>query len=248
MFKYEMDTRQFTQSMTALERTKLPVITAFALNEAAWAVRQGWREEMNRVFDRPTPLTLNAVLFRKATKHKLVAEVFIRNEASKGTPPSKYLYPEVTGGPRGQKAFERRLEQHPRGRSFYVPGRQAPRDAYGNVPARVISQILSQLAVRQGAYQNETQVSRARAQRRQQRRGGGGRYFIAKPGRRGVKPGAVYERIETGFGSAIRTVLFPLHVAPTYRPRFNATQVARVLMNKHFKKEFINAMQRVLQR
>lgn len=243
MFKTEIDTKRFTKHLTDVQRTKIPQITMFALNETMFLVRAGWREEMQRVFDRPTQLTLGAVLYRKATKVRLVAEVYIRNEASKGTPPSKYLFPEVAGGVRRQKPFEKRLSKLARGKAFYVPGRSMRLDASGNLPSSVIGQVLSQLAVRNDPTQNESKSS-ARSRRRQIKRGGGGRFFTPKFGDKRLKQGAVYERIETGFGSSVRTVLFPVDAAPSYRPRFNATQVARILFNHHFPKEFVHAMQR----
>lgn len=115
--------RQFT----ALERTQLPFAVMQAVNATAFEIRETWKTTARRVFDRPTPLTINAVLYQKATRQRLFATVFIRDEAHKGTPPAKYLQPQVEGGQRRLKGMERLLQGAnlmPQGR-YAVPGKGA---------------------------------------------------------------------------------------------------------------------------
>src|SRR5690606_4985368 len=109
---------------SALERKNLPFAIVQACNATAFEIRQTWKRAAPRVFDRPTPLTVNAAQYKKATKQKLYAEIFQRDEASKGNPPAKYLQAEVEGGTRRPKAMERLLmsaEVMPRG-MFAVAG------------------------------------------------------------------------------------------------------------------------------
>src|SRR5690606_17275008 len=109
--------------------------------------RETWKRTAQRVFDRPTRITVNSVLYAKATKDRLYADVFIRDEASGGTPPARYLLPEVEGGARRLKPFERLLQAQgvmPAG-MFAVPGKGAQLDAFGNVPPSQVNQMLSQL-------------------------------------------------------------------------------------------------------
>src|SRR5690606_2908854 len=119
-----------------------------------------------------------AALYRKATKAKPVAEVFIRDEAPKGTPPAKYLLPQVEGGTRRPKAFERRLQASgalPAG-MFAVAGKGAKLDRHGNVPGRVITAVLSAMHSQFDPYQNATETSVKRRRRRRRKRGGD--YFL----------------------------------------------------------------------
>lgn len=236
MIGIRFDVKQLSRNLSNAEKRQLPYALARALNDTAFETREAWKELVPRVFDRPTPLTMNAVLYRKATKQNaLTAEIFIRDEAHKGTPPVRYLSPEEHGGARRQKPFERLLARsHPRARQFYVPGRGLTLNQFGNVPAAIIQKILSQLQVRQDAAQNETAAARGRRIKRQRKKGGGGSYFILAQNRGKLRAGVVYERIETGFGSAVRSVLFPLDSAPTYRPRFGAIKLAHQIAAQRF--------------
>lgn len=249
MFKTEFVIDDFKIAMTDIERRHLPFAVAGALNDTMFEVRQRWQEEIPRVFDRPTPIIRNAVLYRKATKDRLVAEVFIRDEASKTSwTPAHTLQPEVEGGERRQKAFERKLQNHPRARKYYVPGKSMPRDQFGNLPRGIYNKVLSQLGVAEnvlGFDANETSEARARRLKRERstrskRRGGS--YFILAKRRGKLRAGVIYERIVTGFGTAVRTVLYPLDRAPVYRPRFNATRFAREVYLDRFPHNFITRM------
>src|SRR5690606_16894970 len=146
----------------------------------------------------------NAALYRKATKERPYAEIFIRDEAFKGTPPSKYLFAEVEGGTRRRKGFERLLQgkglMSPS--QFAVMGRGARPNQYGNVPAGQVTKLLSQLGAQRDRYQNQTPTS---AKRRRSRAPKGGEYFVITTRRGKLRPD-IYERIATGWGSAVRSV------------------------------------------
>jgi hypothetical protein len=245
MFKVTYAIGDF-MGLSGKQQAALPRATSMALNNAMFDVREGWRKLIPLVFDRPVPLTLNAVLYKKSTPVTLTAEVFIREEITKGSPPARYLHAEVTGGPRRQKAFEKALARHPRTRAYYVPGKGAKLDAYGNVPSSVIGKILSQLAVRSDVYQNETLSSRYRRLRKQRKKGGGGSYFILAKNRGKLKAGVIYERMETAFGSAVRSVLYPVDSAPTYRVRFDPIGLTRKLFYDSFRARFHTEFERVM--
>lgn len=244
MFAIKLDIKNFVAGMTELELKQLPFAASMALNNSMFAVRDGWKEEMLKVFDRPTPYTQNAVLYQKATKERLQAIVFIKNEASKGNAPNAYLAPEVYGGARRPKAFERALQRNPRTRKYFLPGLGMVNqlDQYGNIRASVYSKIISQLGARFDPLDNETTNSRARRLRKQRKKGGGGSYFILAQRRGKLRAGVVYERITTGHGSAIRSVLYGTDKAPVYRTRFNATELARRLFTASFADNFYNAL------
>ncbi|MEN5117503.1 hypothetical protein ABE488_09245 [Luteimonas sp. TWI662] len=245
MIKTEVDPGDvFGRAFTELEQKNLLFATVQAVNATAFATRERWAELMPRVFDRPTALTLRAPLYRKATKQRPYAEVFLRDEAHKGTPPAKYLLAQVGGGGRRMKRSEAALRAAgvlPAG-MFTVPGRGAQLDAFGNVPGKQITAILSAVRAQSDQYQNATDASRGRRRAKKKRRGG--EYFALGRQRGNLRPG-VYERIDTGFGSGVRSVLFFV-TSVTYRPRYDVFGAAQAIFDKqlpfHFTRELDKAV------
>lgn len=232
------------RTFSELERKNLPFAIMQACNATAFEIRQQWERASTRVFDRPTRMTQRAAQYRKATKSRHYAEIYLRDEASNGTPPAKYLLPQVEGGVRRKKGFEVLLQQRgamPPG-MFAVAGRGADLDGHGNARPRQISQILSQLGARQDALQNqsETSVKRRRAKRKR-----GGEYF-AVPAKRGRLLPGIYERIATGFGSAVKSIFIFTRNA-TYQPRYNIFGLAQRAWDKtmpfYFNRELSKALE-----
>jgi len=232
------------RQLTDLERSQLPFAASQAANKVAFEIRERWKQRAPQVFDRPTPLTKNAALYRKATKERPYAEIFIRDEAFKGTPPSKYLFTEVEGGTRRRKGFERLLQgkglMSPS--QFAVMGRGARPNQYGNVPAGQVTKLLSQLGAQRDRYQNQTPTS---AKRRRSRAPKGGEYFVITKRRGKLRPG-IYERIGTGWGSAVRSVFIFTNTAK-YQPRYDIFGMAedtwKKLMPFYLKRELEKAME-----
>lgn len=225
--------------LSDLERTQVPFAMLQAVNQTAFEIRGAWAQAMPQVFDRPTPLTLGAVLYRKATRQKLEATVYLRDEAFKGNAPAKYLLAQVEGGPRRRKAFENRLTAAhilPAG-MFAVPGRGAKLDAHGNLPGGQVQAILSQLGAQFDPLNNQTATSAGRRRRRERKRGErNGDYFVPRKASR-LPPG-VYQRVSTGFGSALRSVLHFVSKAPTYRRRYRLEDLARAEFDRRFAGNF----------
>lgn len=237
--------RQFTE----LERQQLPFAIMQACNKTGWEVRTAWQRQAHRVFDRPTRMTINAVRFDRATKSRPYAEIYLRDEAHKGTPPANYLLPQVQGGGRRLKGMERLLQAagHMPPGTYAVPGKGAVLDQHGNVRAGQVRQIISQLgAGREAGYtSNESEATRGQRLRREKRRGGGGNYFPVRQRRGRLVPG-IYERITTGFGSAVRSIfIFTRHVS--YQPRYDIFGMAERtwdrLMPFFFNRELDKAVQ-----
>lgn len=232
------------RQLSDLERSQLPFAASQAANKVAFEIRERWKQRAPQVFDRPTPLTKNAALYRKATKERPYAEIFIRDEAFKGTPPSKYLFTEVEGGTRRRKGFERLLQgkglMSPS--QFAVMGRGARSNQYGNVPAGQVTKLLSQLGAQRDRYQNQTPTS---AKRRRSRAPKGGEYFVITKRRGKLRPG-IYERIGTGWGSAVRSVFIFTNTA-NYQPRYDIFGMAedtwKKLMPFYLKRELEKAME-----
>lgn len=233
-------------TLTALERQNLAFAAMQACNATALGVRDAWKQQAVRVFDRPTPLTINAVLYAKATKDRLYADVYLRNEAHAGNPPAAYLRPEVEGGARPAKGFERLLRragQMP-GDLFAVPAAGVQLDAFGNVPTGTLGQVLSQLQARRDPQQNQTAESRARRVKRERKRIGERDYFALTKRHGALRPG-VYQRLKTTFGSAVRGI-FRFVRQPQYKPRYDIFGYAQrtwdKLMPFYFRRELDKAL------
>lgn len=218
---------------------------AIALTKTAKRAQDAIRQEMPKVFDRPTRYTLNATYVKPAragtkagSKTDLTASVKIKDAELKNqvVPPVNYLVHQVEGGRRQQKRFEVALQRIgilPAG-WLAVPGKGAELDAYGNIKASQIVQILSyfQAFGETGYRANSTEATRAKLKRGGRRRYGRA-YFAAIPGRprsRHLQPG-VYLRQYGAFGTALRPVLIFIRKA-TYSPRLPFYDIARETFDK----------------
>lgn len=191
----------------------------------ARAVKTAQERAMPAVLDRPTAFTLRSLFMRKATAQRPVAEVWFKDDSAASrmaTPAAVYLGPQVSGGGRRVKRFERALQMagHMPAGFQCVPGAGCKRDAAGNPSRGQIIQILSQLRITLTAGHTRNMPFDARKQISAQRRAGG-RYFVAKAGG-GMSPG-IYLREFIGRG-VLPVFLFKR--ATTYRPRYDFTGIA----------------------
>jgi len=179
------------QRVIARMRLDSPFAVAWALTRIGQDVKAAQIGELQSIFDRPTRFTLNATYLRPATKTDLVAVVEFR-EGFGSVPAWRYLGPQVAGGARSHKAFEKRLIRAgvmlPS--EYAVPGSGAPLDQHGNIKGSYLMRVLSQLgaAEQMSGYQaNATKSSRSRLKRRRV-----GQFFAMRD-RGGAAPG-VYIR------------------------------------------------------
>jgi hypothetical protein len=207
-----------------------------ARTRTAQDVRRAEQAEMRRVFDRPKPWTLGSVYVKPATKRDPVATVWLKDDraaSNAGAPAAKYLAPQIEGGDRRAKAYERILQ-----RSGYLPagwvtapGPAARLDAYGNISKGQITQVLSQLRTQHvGGYSSDLSRgtdARATRQRARALRSAGGRIFstIGAEGRGRLAPGA-YLRPSGNTRSAPQCILRYFQAA-NYERRFAFYSVAQ---------------------
>lgn len=222
-----------------------------AIVRTSRAVRTAQKAEIIRVFDRPTPWTQGAIHSR-FNKRELSATVWLNEEPGKGTPATTYLLPQIEGGERGQKRFERALQRVgllPAG-WLAVPGQGARLDAYGNMSRGQIVQIMAWFSAfgEQGYSANMTAKGRARLSKSTKRRQGFS-YFAVYPGRtrtRHLHPG-IYQRFDFAVGSAIKPVLIFVRAAH-YQKRYDFHGVAQREVDRTFKPELDAAVQIELDR
>lgn len=195
-----------------------------ALTRTAKDAQAAIQRKMPSVFDRPTPFTLKSVMIESATAQTLSARVFIRDEATKGTAPVKYLAPQAHGGARNQKRFERQLQAAgllPPG-MYAVPGEAAKLDGYGNWDRGQIVQVVAFLR----AFGEQGYKSNMSDKRRQgfSKKNGGVEYFVGRSkGGRGAL--GIWARYRFAGGSAIKPIALFVR-APKYKQRFDFQRLA----------------------
>lgn len=247
--------RERLQTLDRLEREQLPFAAALALTRTAQVVAGDLRTQMQVVFDRPTPATLDSLFIQPATKQKMEARVWIKDGRSsgaggqlvgrqgawgKGRAAIKWLTPEVFGGPRDDKGIEALLRR--RGvlgyGQYVMPGDKLPLDQYGNVSRGQLNKILSgaKLFTEEGYSANATGSKRSRA------KGNGSRYFVMYD--RNRKPFAIAERTSTG-RAGLRVVL-AFTGRPTYRKALDWFAIAERSAEAALPIEFEKAMAQAL--
>jgi hypothetical protein len=211
---------------------KLDRVTAVAMTRAAKAAQLELKARTPNYINTPTRWTLNSTFIKPATEQRLIATVGFKDYSNTGTPAAQYLNPQVVGGQRGQKPFEKRLAGRGLG-SYLAPANNAPLklDRFGNVPGAKVVQVLSRLsAMREaGSTSNRSGSARSAGKRRETD------YFIAtihgtpavwaRKGKRGIVP-----------------VFFFLKRAPSYSPRFPIPEILTTSFDKAFGKEFERAV------
>ena len=143
-----------------------------ALNETGKLAIKDLQDEMERVFDRPTPYIKDGLRKTVATKDNLSITIAFKDKwaAGKGHGAADVLYAEVFGGQRQTKAYEVLLQEKgilPQGK-VTVPGKGQRLNQYGNITGARITQILSVLqAFRPGTGfdANQSEQSKRRHER-----------------------------------------------------------------------------------
>ena len=124
-----------------------PMAVAKALTRIATQSKKAQVNKMMQVFDRPVPFVLNSLYVQMATPAVLEAKVWLRIFPGKGTQAEKFLGPQIFGGQRTHKRFEKALiaKGIMDANDYAIPAEGANFDAYGNMRPSQIVQILSYL-------------------------------------------------------------------------------------------------------
>ena len=228
---------QALQTIQAFSARRLAAAKATAATRVALLARDQIRAEMARVFDRPTPYTLNSLFVRPATAANPSAVVGVKDDSALATPPAKVLGAEVRGGARRQKRLEvaLRMAGHMPAGWYVVPGAGAKLDAYGNWSRGQIIQVLSQLRITLTAGYTRNMSWTPRKAIAAQRRAGG-RYFVRPVGKRA--PG-VYQREFSG-NTVTPVALFVSRAVYTRRLPFD--DIARQVAEREIGPQFARAV------
>src|ERR1035437_173058 len=234
-----MDTSGLEKTLRDWELRQLPFATASALTATAKRVQVATVAEMRKVFDRPTPFTLNSTVVRPATKSKMFAELILKNANQKGAPPSVWLEPNIEGGVRQAKRTETMLRSKgflPSG-MFCVPGLGADLNRYGNISAGQLIKVMSALQAmpEQGYLANKSERLSARVN------ANAGTYFVGKPAG-GYLPLGMYQRMPDG---KLKSILVFVKT-PHYHKILPFYELAREVFGSNFQAEFNKALRNAL--
>ncbi|HEV7321529.1 MAG TPA: hypothetical protein VGO04_23230 [Ensifer sp.] len=146
----KFDLTGYERSLRDIERKQLPYAIMLTLNVTAKGGRIEVQREMDRVFDRPTPYAKRGVVYDRATRQNLQAAVVATGDRTKGgLPATAFLGPQIEGGMRTHKAFERQLIDRGvmKRNEVAVPAKRAPLDRYGNMTQGFLNRVMADLQI-----------------------------------------------------------------------------------------------------
>lgn len=192
MFNVKVNDKTVKAMLSGYER-HLPFAMAKGLTKLGQLVKKEEVAEMKRVFDRPTPFTLNSLQLTPAKKDTLSARVWFKDPPRLGMG-QHYLEPQVYGGGRELKRLEKLLKM-----KHLMPGAGAKLDVYGNISRGQVTQVLSVLKAFNMAGYDMNLTSRSGKRNRKPRD-----YFAVTKKRGGLLPG-IYQRVQSGVGFGAKT-------------------------------------------
>jgi hypothetical protein len=232
--KVGIDDAKLKQQLAAFPN-QIKFATARALTKVALQAAKDVRAAMEEAFDRPTPFTLNAFYAKPAKKSDLTSWIGSREQASNGIPASKYLAPQIEGGSRPFKGFERALANLSGGQ-WVMPARGAQLDRFGNMNRAQLVQILSRLGVMRDPSKNVSARTTAMLRRRgliTAASGGVGEYFIAYSKQGNRRPLGVWKLVGRGI---VTPVLVFTSTKPSYRVRLPFEKIVNTSIADNWEK------------
>ena len=231
--------------MNKLDRVKqiqMPFAASLALNRIAVDMRDQLRETMKTTFQNPVPFTLNSLYIKASTKKNLEIEVGLKEFAPKGNPASKYLLPQIKGGP----AYDTRFQKSLRYKQLLQPGMYAiptqsdyiRRNQYGNMMPSQYTEILYSLR----AFRDASAFS---FNRHANKKKNTTEYFAVTTTRRTKRgylyPGIYRQNVDPGYEND-RAIFWFQRRAPQFQPRFPLTQIGRDFANQNWAQQFGRAL------
>lgn len=239
----QQDLQKMSAQLAKLSESGIRSAVVEAANETGFYIQNKLKKEMPRYLDKPVPFTINSLFVFKAKATNVEASVEWREFAGKGTPAGRYLIPQVEGGTRKQKRFEKGLQAAglmPTG-YFVVPTKDAPIDGYGNVKGSFYARVLSFLRADQSGTQNRTTNAKARNRRKSK-----SEYFSVIQGvGNNPLPSGVYERVRFAFGQGFRRI-FSFVKTVRYDKRFPFYEIANTAARDKFPAKLKDAIDKRL--
>lgn len=228
-FRIKVDVKAVQKQLSDLSARGIKDAMAFAINATGKRCISDLQSNMKDVFDRPTPFTLKGFYFKPAKASDLTGVILSRDKAPKGTPAGKYLAPQIFGGPRPMKKFEKALASISGGQ-YVVPASPIALDANGNLNRGFLTQVLSRLGVMSNESKNLSEKTRRRlAKQKKNARGQASEFFVAREKGNG-RPRGIFKLVGKGH---VEPVLWFLPRPPSYRKRFDPEQVVQQAVDKY---------------
>lgn len=226
--KMDFSAQDVQRQLKRLEEREIPFAMALTATRTAKAAQLAIKDEINRVFDNPTPWIQNSSYVQPASKSDLTAIVFAREWG--GTPAPTTLTPQIEGGQRPYKRSEGALRAGgylPNGLQV-APGPGAKRDKYGNLNRGQLQQVLSGLRVQRDVHQNR-------------RQGKPTEFFVIRPGTSNPLQPGVWQRV-----GRRPTLILTFIQRPNYSPRLDWHGVALRASEAAFTEEVAKAIDDLL--
>jgi hypothetical protein len=250
------DFTSLERAVMALADRHMKIATATALTRVAWSARQAVMDDLPKIFHEPVRFTLNSIRVKPANKDKLVAMVYISEDAAKGISPRNYLRAEIEGGARGDKRSERAFKAKgimAAGQQM-VPGEDMKLNAAGNIPGPRMVQILSGMAAfSETGYQANMSDKRKKqlaarklavASKGLAHPGTESDYFAGK-GKWTDGTQAIYQIVGK---HKIKLMLYFVDKRPSYKPRFHFEELVAAHYKTHWPAEMMRALNEELAR
>lgn len=221
MFAITVDTRGLDSRLRRLRQSEIPSAMRHTLNDLAFDTRGRIVQEIQRVFDRPTPVVQKLPQVKKQRSNADRApELWLTDFFNRSrTGPSFAVEHHIHGRPgtRSRKGLEIRLERMGRigPDEWMMPSRNLKLNAYGNVAGSVISKMISDV----GAYGQYAGDAANTGSGIRTKRAAKQRYFWAEIG--GTKG------IWTKLWAMPVLQMVAVKRTPRYAPRFKFHAVAR---------------------
>lgn len=246
------------EALRKLPTSQVPFATAVAINKTAEQARAAVQEDMRAKFKNPTPWFINSLRIRRATKQQPSATVGFKDDAGGDFNNNPMVSPHITGGARGMKGMEVRLQRVgllPMG-WYVVPGAGAKLDGFGNMSKGQITQLLNVLGTYTEAGYNKANAETRKKLAKGTRKNYGFVYWVnpATTARSGLLKGkrrathllpGVYQRVATPFGSSLKPVLIFVRMT-SYRAVLPFAATVNGVVDQRFAAEFDQAMQQAL--
>lgn len=241
------DFEKFASGYLDGQQKQVRYAARIALNNVAKGAVEDIKGRLPKIFDRPTPATVNAQFVRYATADNLVATVEIKDFTGKGSAPADWLSAEILGGQRDHKRSEVALIASGimQPDQFWTPGQglETSLNAYGNVPASRVVQALSRVAAfgEQGYAANASEKTKKMlARRKLAARGGksGTDYFLWRDADGRVK--AIMQVLGKG---DVEPILFFTDRTPIYSKRFQFNDMVLNYVETHIGVEMAKSLE-----
>lgn len=230
---------ELSKALRTLGSKQLPFAMALAATRTAQRVRAAEQAALRQNIHNPTNTTLNSLYMSPATKAKPQARVWFKDSWNSGVPADTYMRPQVLGGPRKHKRFEKALiARGLMNSNQYAIPRPSVLDSHGNVKGAQVMRILSGLGAAETVSGYTANASTSRRSRAKNNK----RFFVAKIG----NAHGIWERQQSAFGSGVKLWFLFVDSQPQYSQALDFFGIAQRTMDEWYRFEFSAAIERAL--